>query len=243
MNLWHDIGCWPRAGEEMAAEKEPFWDLTGLVRRALCRQLMESGPPEKLLLTLTADGSEACDRFERELIALGDRVRRKSHVCLKAVCGHIALETIQVIRIGNTDFRLSHFPNAFYFSVYPPRMEPDGEPSAPATGVEPEPLNLSPIRTRPDGYPDPAGLLDLAEGVESGFVETQVPQFCNLEFLSTTLGLPLGDPAIWWAHLCEGRSVWDIEVQDLTVKVSTMGEVVRTLAVSNGFRQEFTCRV
>jgi len=229
--------------EDTAAERDPFWDLTGVVRRALCKAILQNSPPDKILLTLATEGSEACDRFEKALLSLGSRVQRKSLLCLKAVCGHVALETIQIVRVGNTDIRLSHFPNAFFFSVLPPRMGSEAEAAQSATSLEPVPINLSPIRTRPDGFPDPTALLELAEGVESGLVETQIPPLCHLEFLSCVFGLPLGNPPVWWAHLGEGRSVWDIEVQDLTVKISIMGEVVRTLAFPNRFHQDFLTRL
>ena len=62
----------------------------------------------------------------------------------------------------------------------------------------------------------------------------------QLAFQSMLLGPFTESPVTSWAHLAEGRSIWTPPYERRTLKVSVWGEVVRTLAVSNEFRQEFT---
>jgi hypothetical protein len=239
MSIWDETWTWPRPGESLLPEeKNPFWDLTPMVRGALHRHMTKAGPPEKVLLGLFAEGSPSCDQFERALGSLGRHVRKQSLVCLKAVCGHIASETMQIVRVGNCDFRLSHFPTSFYFSVLPPDDEGadvllDDEANEPQDTSD----LVAPLSDPEDLLEELGGAAEEAGGEPTSRSEST---FCRLEFVSLGLGLPVSPPSNWWAYLGEGHSVWDFEVQDLTVKVSVFGEVVRTLAFPNHFHQDFT---
>lgn len=233
MQMWHESWTWTPTGQEPSLGEVPFWDITGLLRRAIRRRLANADTPDHLFLALTLDGSARCQRFEDSLRTLeGGRFTRKSLVRLKAVCGNADEHSLDILRLGNTDLRLGPFPSGLLFALE----------------LTPSPLvggGLGTFLNPPSGFSGSgpgAGPYEQFEPLpgESPSDPLASPSFCQMEFQALAVGVPPGNPAHWWALVNEGRSVWDAEGERQTLKVSVLGEVVRTLAVSNGFHRDFT---
>lgn len=231
MQLWHESWKWMPTGQEESLGEVPFWDITGLLRRAIRRRLANAEAPEHLFLLLTLEGIARCEEFEESLPLLDSaRFLRKSLLRLKAVCGDAGEHPIEILRLGNTDLRLGPFPTGLLFLL---ELTPSPLVGGGTGATLHPPYGFSATVGRPPEQSEPLP----GESSPGPFVS---PSFCHMEFQAMTVGLPPGNPAHWWAHLNEGRSVWDAESERETLKVSVLGEVVRTLAAGNGFRRDFT---